>query len=104
MYFLKNLKTKILKRKSIITIIGLGYVGLPVAYYFSKKYKVYGFDIDKKRLSQLANHYDRNNSISREDLSKETILFENKINQLKKTDIFIINGRRCSNNKYISFF
>ncbi len=99
MYFLKNLKTKILKRKSIITIIGLGYVGLPVAYYFSKKYKVYGFDIDKKRLSQLANHYDRNNSISREELSKETILFEDKVNQLKETDIFIITTPTPIDNK-----
>ena len=90
MHFLKNLKIKIIKRKSIITIIGLGYVGLPVAFHFSKKYKVFGYDINKKRLSELKKNYDKNKSISKKQLSKKTIKFENKINRIKETDIFII--------------
>jgi len=36
-----------------ICIIGLGYVGLPLAMAFSKKFKVIGFDIDKERVDQL---------------------------------------------------
>ena len=36
-----------------ICIIGLGYVGLPLAVAFAKKYKVIGFDIDKSRINQL---------------------------------------------------
>ncbi|MDP2912844.1 MAG: NAD(P)-binding domain-containing protein, partial [Candidatus Omnitrophota bacterium] len=48
---LKELKDKILKKKAMIGIIGLGYVGLPLAVTFAKKgFKVFGMDIDKKRV------------------------------------------------------
>jgi len=42
-----------------IAVIGLGYVGLPLAHAFSKKYKVVGFDIDQGRIDELNNGYDR---------------------------------------------
>ena len=42
---------KLLKDK--IAIIGLGYVGLPLAVGFSKKYQVYGYDINNKRIEEL---------------------------------------------------
>ena len=41
-----------------ICIIGLGYVGLPLAVAFSKKYRVIGFDINKKRITELNNLID----------------------------------------------
>ena len=41
------------KNKTIIGIIGLGYVGLPLLLLTNKKFKVYGFDIDKKKLSNF---------------------------------------------------
>ena len=51
---LQKLKEKILNRKAKIGIIGLGYVGLPLAINFSKGgFKVYGIDIDKDRVSRL---------------------------------------------------
>jgi len=42
-----------------ISIIGLGYVGLPLAVAFAKKYKVIGFDINNERIKKLENNYDR---------------------------------------------
>src|SRR6201986_2749867 len=42
-----------------IVIIGLGYVGLPLAIEFAKKYKVIGFDINKDRIKELSNRFDR---------------------------------------------
>jgi len=42
-----------------IAIIGLGYVGLPLAIEFAKKYKVIGFDINKDRIKELSNDFDR---------------------------------------------
>jgi UDP-N-acetyl-D-galactosamine dehydrogenase len=42
-----------------ICIIGLGYVGLPLAHAFSKKFKVVGFDINKPRVEELNSGYDR---------------------------------------------
>ena len=41
------------KKKTIIGIIGLGYVGLPLAVEFGKKFPTYGFDVRKKRIDQL---------------------------------------------------
>ena len=44
------LDKKIKKNKEIVGIFGLGYIGLPLALNFSKKLKVYGFDIDKEKI------------------------------------------------------
>ena len=51
-----------------IGIIGLGYVGLPLAIEFSKKNKVVGFDIDKIRVSELSKIIDKTNEANLEDL------------------------------------
>ena len=52
-----------------ITVIGLGYVGLPLAVEFSKKYNVTGFDLDTIRVSEINDKYDRTNELSENDLS-----------------------------------
>ena len=50
MNYFNDLKKKINTKKSTIGVIGLGYVGLPLALlYLKKKFKVIGFDIDKKK-------------------------------------------------------
>ena len=46
-----------------IAIVGLGYVGLPLAVLFSSKYKVIGFDKDNSRVTQLNEFYDRTNEV-----------------------------------------
>ena len=46
---------------SKIAVIGLGYVGLPLAHAFSSKYEVVGFDISKWRIDELSSGYDRTN-------------------------------------------
>ena len=51
-----------------IAIIGLGYVGLPLAILFSKKYKVIGFDIDSSRIDDLNKNNDKTNEISSNEL------------------------------------
>ena len=48
-------KTK--KQRQIVCIVGLGYVGLPLAEAFSKYFRVIGFDVDEKKVSQLQNKY-----------------------------------------------
>ena len=50
-----------------IAIIGLGYVGLPLATEFAKKYKVIGFDVDKKRVSELKRGIDRTKEVSKKN-------------------------------------
>ena len=53
-----------------IAIIGLGYVGLPLAVEFSKKYKVIGFDINTKRVNELREANDKTLEVAPEDLKK----------------------------------
>jgi UDP-N-acetyl-D-galactosamine dehydrogenase len=53
-----------------ICVIGLGYVGLPLASAFSKKYEVVGFDISQWRIDELSYGYDRTLSLSKEQVNK----------------------------------
>ena len=79
--------------KDKICIIGLGYVGLPLAHAFSSKYPVVGFDINEKRIEELNNGYDRTEELS-ETQVKETIKngmkFSLDINDIKDCNIFIV--------------
>ena len=55
---MNNLKSTIKNREPIIGIIGLGYVGLPLAIEFGKKYSTVGFDINDKRIDELKSGID----------------------------------------------
>ena len=58
-----------LKEKEInIAVIGLGYVGLPLAVEFSKYYSVTGFDLDESRIKELKDGFDRTNEVKEIDL------------------------------------
>ncbi|WOE70103.1 Vi polysaccharide biosynthesis UDP-N-acetylglucosamine C-6 dehydrogenase TviB [Hydrogenimonas thermophila] len=76
-----------------IAIIGLGYVGLPLAHAFSIKYKVVGFDIAQSRIDELKNGYDRTLELSEEQV-KEAISngmeFTNQIEDIKDCNIYIV--------------
>jgi len=74
-----------------IAIIGLGYVGLPLAVEFGKKYSVLGFDINKTRIDELASGYDRTQEMNHEELkSLEHLSFSTDSEQLKNCNIFIV--------------
>ena len=75
--------------KNKICIIGQGYVGLPLANEFSKKFKTLGFDINKKRINDLKNGFDKENILKKKFLNKNLEFSYNK-NLLKKFNIFII--------------
>lgn len=74
-----------------ISIIGLGYVGLPLAVEFSKKFHVNGFDIDKKRIEELQNGYDRTKEVD-ENLfkSKLNLRFTSDIDEIQDSNVYII--------------
>ena len=88
---MKILKNKLLRKECKICVIGLGYVGLPVAVSFSKKYQVIGYDIDITRIKDLKRSFDKNDSIKKNNLKYlKKIKFTEKIQDLKVVDIFII--------------
>lgn len=76
------------KRK--ISVIGLGYVGLPVAVAFGKKAKVVGFDINDNRLAELRNGHDRTNEVAASDLKSSDIFFTSDIKILAQADFHIV--------------
>ena len=72
-------------------IIGLGYVGLPLALEFSKKKKVIGFDISEKRIRELKSGLDKNLEFEKDELQGlEQLNFTNSIENLKSVNCFII--------------
>ncbi|MDE5602464.1 MAG: nucleotide sugar dehydrogenase [Helicobacter sp.] len=74
-----------------LAIIGLGYVGLPLAVEFGKKYPVVGFDIDKARIKELKRGYDRTLEVEKESLISATKLsFTSSLEELKVAQIYII--------------
>lgn len=76
--------------KMKICIVGLGYVGLPLACEFGKKFKVYGFDINKKRVSELKNNYDYNKEVSCEELKQTNITYSSNPNIINKANFVIV--------------
>ncbi len=74
-----------------IAIIGLGYVGLPLAVEFGKKYHTLGFDINTKRIHELKQGFDKTLEIDSDNLKSSTHLsFSSDNNDLKKCQIYII--------------
>lgn len=76
-----------------IAIIGLGYVGLPLAVEFAKKYAVVGFDIFQTRIDELNSGYDRTLELGADEVKKaldDGIVFSTDIEVLKSCNIFIV--------------
>ena len=78
-------------KKKTLGIVGLGYVGLPLAIEFGKKFSTIGYDTDDQRIKNLKNGNDSNNEFSKKSIKESTNLnFTNKKSDLKNIDIFII--------------
>ncbi|MFN0290527.1 nucleotide sugar dehydrogenase [Pedobacter helvus] len=77
-----------------IGVIGLGYVGLPLAIEFAKKYKVVGFDIDVERAAELQQGQDRTKeadmNLLQEVLSTGNLVFSSAVNDISKCNVFIV--------------
>ena len=78
------------KDNLIIAIIGLGYVGLPLANAFSKKYKVIGFDKNENKIRNYKNGIDITKEIGNRELSKSNIIFTSNKNDIKDANVYII--------------
>jgi UDP-N-acetyl-D-galactosamine dehydrogenase len=77
------------KRKKL-AVIGLGYVGLPIALEFAKKIKVIGFDINAKRVEMMRNHIDPSQELEKEAFDGCDIEFTNDLEVLKQANFFIV--------------
>ncbi|MDB3975697.1 nucleotide sugar dehydrogenase, partial [Candidatus Pelagibacter sp.] len=74
-----------------LAIIGLGYVGLPLAIEFGKKRQVIGFDIEKKRIKELKSGIDKNSEVTKNQIKNiKKLNFTSNISDLKSANCYII--------------
>ena len=74
-----------------LSIIGLGYVGLPLAVEFGKKYKTIGFDINAMRIDELKKGIDRTLEVSKEELGNaKNLTFTTSIDDIKEANIYVV--------------
>ena len=85
------LLSKIENKKAVIGVVGLGYVGLPLAVEFGKKFKTLGFDINQERIDELNTGTDHTLECSPEQLASSTHLsFSTNLEDLAGCDIYIV--------------
>lgn len=85
-----NLLDNIINRKTCIAVIGLGYVGLPLAFEFAKKVNVIGFDINEKKIELYKNGIDVTGEVG-EELKNTNIFFTSNEEDLDKSKFFIVS-------------
>lgn len=74
-----------------IAVIGLGYVGLPLAVEFGKKYPVLGFDINRPRVSELKDDYDSTLEVSAKELAQAEFLeYSSEQKDLESSNVYIV--------------
>ena len=73
-----------------IAVVGLGYVGLPVAVAFGKRHPVVGFDIKAARIAELREGRDSTEEVAPRDLAEAEIRFTDRVEDLKACDFFIV--------------
>lgn len=102
---MKNLYSKIVSKEEKISIVGLGYVGMPLAVFFAKKVNVIGFDVNKEKVQQYLEGIDATNEVGNEEIKKTTAEFtwdEKRLNECKFHVIAVptpINGDKTPDLK-----
>lgn len=81
---------KVLNKDAKVALVGLGYVGLPIALAFARKVKVIGFDINAARIEMMRNGVDPSNELEKEAFEGCDIEFTNDISVLKQANFFIV--------------
>ncbi|MBI3987903.1 MAG: nucleotide sugar dehydrogenase, partial [Lentisphaerae bacterium] len=74
----------------VVSVTGLGYVGLPVAVAFGLKHPTIGFDVNARRIRELKRGLDRTGEVSREALAATRIRFTHRAWDLRKADFHIV--------------
>lgn len=82
--------SKLKNKETSLAVIGLGYVGLPIALAFAKKIKVVGFDINAKRVELMKNNVDPSGELESSDFQNSDIEFTDSLAILKKASFYIV--------------
>ncbi len=87
---MKNLYEKIVNSEEKISLVGLGYVGMPIAVAFAKKVKVVGFDLNEKKINLYKSGVDPTNEVGDDVISKTTVEFTCDETKLKEAKFHIV--------------
>ena len=80
----------LLDKKAKLGVIGLGYVGLPIALEFAKRISVIGFDINPKRVDMMRNGQDPSKEVPSTEFEGRDIVFTDDLNVLKEAKFFVV--------------
>ncbi len=80
----------LLDKKAKLAVIGLGYVGLPIALEFAKRISVIGFDINNKRIELMRHGIDPSKEVKTEDFKDRDIVFTSDLAKLKEAKFFVV--------------
>ena len=81
---------ELISKEKKLAVVGLGYVGLPIALEFARKLSVIGFDINEKRIEMMRNGIDPCSELSREDFDDTDIVFTSDTNMLANANFFVV--------------
>lgn len=81
---------KLVHKEARLALVGLGYVGLPIALEFAKKISVIGFDINEERLTMMRQGIDPCKELDSEAFENADIEFTSSIDDLRKASFFIV--------------
>jgi UDP-N-acetyl-D-galactosamine dehydrogenase len=81
---------QLIDKKKKLAVIGLGYVGLPIALEFAKKISVIGFDINAKRIEMMKQGIDPSQELEKEAFDNCDIEFTNSLDKLREANFFIV--------------
>jgi len=87
---MENIYEILKNKKGKIAVIGLGYVGLPLAVEFAKYYNVIGFDLNKSKIESYKNGFDVTCEVGNENLKKSNVVFTSNENDLDNVIFYIV--------------
>ena len=87
---MKSIYEKLVDKETKLAVIGLGYVGLPIALEFARKISVIGFDINAKRVELMRNNIDPSNELDASEFEGCDIEFTHKAEDLASATFFIV--------------
>ncbi|MBO4613483.1 MAG: nucleotide sugar dehydrogenase [Bacteroidales bacterium] len=87
---MNNIYEALINKQAKLSVIGLGYVGLPIALEFSKHINVVGFDVKPERVAMMNNHIDPSNELDKSAFDGCNITFTSNAEDLKQCNFFIV--------------
>ncbi|HCT84093.1 MAG: nucleotide sugar dehydrogenase [Candidatus Margulisiibacteriota bacterium] len=87
---MKEIYNKLVNKDAKLAVVGLGYVGLPLAVEFGKTFDTIGFDISEKKINELKNNSDSTRELTAEDLMLTHIDYTNEAARLKEASFIVV--------------